>query len=127
VAEEINRRLAAIFLRGKDGRRPVYGGIRKFQEDPLWNDYIQFHEYFHGDNGAGLGASHQTGWTGIIARSIHLFESITAERFLKLGRSAAFGGKESPTASDATESDEQDQGRGRTRSRQMAAVGEDHL
>jgi hypothetical protein len=127
VAEEINRRLAAIFLRGKDGRRPVYGGIRKFQEDPLWNDYIQFHEYFHGDNGAGLGASHQTGWTGIIARSIHLFESITAERFLKFGRSAAFGGKESRTASDTTESDEQAQGRVRTGGKQMVSVGEDHL
>ena len=73
VAEEITRRLASIFLRDKDGRRPVYGGARKFQEDPHWRDLILFYEYFHGDNGAGLGASHQTGWTGVIARAMHLF------------------------------------------------------
>ena len=64
VAEEIARRLANIFLKDKDGRRPVYGGTRKFQDDPHWRDCILFYEYFHGDNGAGLGASHQTGWTG---------------------------------------------------------------
>ena len=69
VAEEIARRLAAIFLKDADGRRPVYGGTRKFQEDPHWRDCLLFYEYFHGDNGAGLGASHQTGWTGVIARS----------------------------------------------------------
>ena len=68
VAEEISRRLANIFLKDKDGRRPVYGGTRKFQEDPHWRDCLLFYEYFHGDNGAGLGASHQTGWTGVIAR-----------------------------------------------------------
>ena len=73
VAEEISRRLASIFLKDKDGRRPVNGGEKKFQEDPHWRDYIQFYEYFHGDNGAGLGASHQTGWTGVIARAMHLF------------------------------------------------------
>ena len=67
VAEEIARRLANIFLKDKDGRRPVYGGTAKFQDDPHWRDYLLFYEYFHGDNGAGLGASHQTGWTGIIA------------------------------------------------------------
>ena len=64
--------MTAIFLRNADGRRPVYGGTRKFQEDPHWRDYLSFHEYFHGDNGAGLGASHQTGWTGVIARIMHL-------------------------------------------------------
>ena len=64
VAEEISRRLASIFLRDKEGRRPVYGGTQKFQDDPHWRDYLLFYEYFHGDNGAGLGASHQTGWTG---------------------------------------------------------------
>ena len=64
VAEEIQRRLAATFLRDANGRRPVYGGTKKFQEDPHWRDLILFYEYFHGDNGAGLGASHQTGWTG---------------------------------------------------------------
>ncbi len=88
VAEEINRRLASIFLRDSEGHRPVYGGTRKFQEDPHWRDLIQFHEYFHGDNGAGLGASHQTGWTGIIARSMHLFATTTAEQALKLGKIA---------------------------------------
>src|SRR5450755_959394 len=67
VASEIGRRLAAIFTRGEDGRRPVFGGIERFQSDPHWRELLQFHEYFHGDNGAGLGASHQTGWTGLVA------------------------------------------------------------
>ncbi len=89
VAEEISRRLAGIFLRDKDGRRPVYGGSQKFQEDPHWRDHILFYEYFHGDNGAGLGASHQTGWTGIIARAMHLFATTTAEQVLELGKAAA--------------------------------------
>jgi hypothetical protein len=89
VAEEIHRRLASIFLRGKDGRRPVYGGSAKFQEDPHWRDYLLFYEYFHGDNGAGLGASHQTGWTGIIARAMHLFATTTPEQMLELGKAAA--------------------------------------
>ena len=61
-------RLAKIFLRDGNGRRPVYGGIEKFQSDPHWRDLILFHEYFHGDNGAGLGASHQTGWTGLVSK-----------------------------------------------------------
>jgi hypothetical protein len=86
VAEEISRRLANIFLKGKDGRRPVYGGTNKFQENPNWNDLILFYEYFHGDNGAGLGASHQTGWTGIIARMMHLFATTSAEQVLELGK-----------------------------------------
>ena len=90
VAEEIARRLASIFMRDEQGRRPVYGGARKFQEDPHWRDLILFYEYFHGDNGAGLGASHQTGWTGIVARLMHLFATSTAEEFLKLGKAAAF-------------------------------------
>ena len=67
VSIEIGRRLSSTFLRDGDGRRPVYGGIEKFQTDPHWRDLILFHEYFHGDNGAGLGASHQTGWTGTVA------------------------------------------------------------
>ena len=70
VAGELSRRLTLIFLRGADGRRPVYGGADKFQRDPLWRDLILFYEYFHGDNGAGLGASHQTGWTGLVAKLI---------------------------------------------------------
>ena len=69
VAKEISRRLSGIFLRDASGRRPVYGGTEKFQNDPHWRDLILFYEYFHGDNGAGLGASHQTGWTGLVARS----------------------------------------------------------
>ena len=66
--------MASIFLRDETGKRPVYGGTRKFQDDPHWRDLILFYEYFHGDNGAGLGASHQTGWTGVVARAMHLFE-----------------------------------------------------
>ena len=68
VSREISKRLGRIFLRGKDGRRPVAGGIEQFQSDPNWRDLVLFHEYFHGDNGAGLGASHQTGWTGLVAK-----------------------------------------------------------
>ena len=68
VAAELSRRLTRIFLRDPDGRRPVHGGIAKFQTDPHWRDLIWFYEYFHGDNGAGIGASHQTGWTGLVAK-----------------------------------------------------------
>jgi hypothetical protein len=67
VADELGWRLTRLFLRNRQGERPVYGGMRKFQDDPHWRDYVLFHEYFHGDNGAGLGASHQTGWTGLVA------------------------------------------------------------
>jgi hypothetical protein len=88
VAEEIARRLAAIFLRDGEGRRPVYGGTQKFQEDPHWRDCILFYEYFHGDNGAGLGASHQTGWTGAIARLMHAFATIKPEDVLAQGKMA---------------------------------------
>jgi hypothetical protein len=83
VAKEIANRLAKIFLRDENGNRPVYGGTKKFQEDPHWKDYLLFFEYFHGDNGAGLGASHQTGWTGLIARSLDLFARIHSEALLK--------------------------------------------
>jgi hypothetical protein len=89
VAEDLGRRLASIFLRGEGGRRPVYGASRKFQEDPHWRDLILFYEYFHGDNGAGLGASHQTGWSGLVARSLHLFATSTSEEVLALGKAAA--------------------------------------
>ena len=88
VAEEISRRLSSTFLKDKAGRRPVFGGAGKFQEDPYWRDCLQFYEYFHGDNGAGLGASHQTGWTGIVARGMHLFATTTAEQALQLGKIA---------------------------------------
>jgi hypothetical protein len=88
VAEQIGQRLERIFRQGEDGRRPVYGGTRLFQEDPYWRDCILFYEYFHGDNGAGLGASHQTGWTGLIARIMHLFATSTGEEMLQLGKAA---------------------------------------
>jgi hypothetical protein len=86
VAREIARRLSSIFLRDANGKRPVYGGTKKFQEDPHWKDYILFYEYFHGDNGAGLGASHQTGWTGIIARSLDLFARLDPADALKVSK-----------------------------------------
>jgi hypothetical protein len=95
VAEEITRRLTAIFLRDGAGRRPVYGGSEKFQTDPHWRDLVLFYEYFHGDNGAGLGAGHQTGWTGLVARGMHLFATATAERMIDLGKQAAVSETES--------------------------------
>jgi hypothetical protein len=70
IADELSRRLIATFTRAANGRRAVFGGNETFQTDPHWRDYILFHEYFHGDNGAGLGASHQTGWTGLVAKLI---------------------------------------------------------
>ncbi len=73
VGEEIAQRLIGIFRRGADGRRPVFGGAEKFQTDPHWRDNLLFYEYFHGDNGAGIGASHQTGWTGLVALLIWLY------------------------------------------------------
>jgi hypothetical protein len=82
VAHEIARRLESVFRRGSDGRRPVFGGTEKFQRDPLWRDHLLFYEYFHGDNGAGIGASHQTGWTGVVARLMHLFATTTAGQLL---------------------------------------------
>lgn len=82
VAEEISRRLSNMFLKNEDGKRPVYGDTRKFQDDPHWCDLLQFYEYFHGDNGAGLGANHQTGWTGVIARLMHLFATNTSDKIL---------------------------------------------
>jgi hypothetical protein len=97
VAEELGRRLAAIFERGADGRRPVYGGTRTFQEDPHWRDLLQFYEYFGGDDGAGLGASHQTGWTGVIARILQVFATTTSDDVLRLGKMVAAGDASSPT------------------------------
>jgi hypothetical protein len=86
VAKELARRLSSIFLRDANGKRPVNGGTRKFQDDPHWKDYILFYEYFHGDNGAGLGASHQTGWTGGIARSLDMFARINPADALRTGK-----------------------------------------
>ncbi len=82
VAKEISNRLISIFRRDSSGRRPLYGGTVTFQEDPYWRDLLVFNEYFHGDNGAGLGASHQTGWTGTVARLIQLFASVDPSELL---------------------------------------------
>ncbi|MBM4090389.1 MAG: glucosidase [Planctomycetes bacterium] len=90
VAKEIADRLTGIFTRNEHGRRALYGGAEKFQSDPNWRDHILFYEYFHGDNGAGLGASHQTGWTGIVAKFIQLFGCLDANRFLEAGKQEAF-------------------------------------
>jgi len=90
VSKEISDRLSRIFLRNEQGRRPVYNGSEKFQSDPEWRDHILFYEYFHGDNGTGLGASHQTGWTGLVAKSIQLYGLLDPERALQVGKEAAF-------------------------------------
>ncbi len=90
VAHEITRRLAGTFLRGADGRRPVYGGTTKFQDDPHWRDLILFYEYFHGDNGAGIGASHQTGWTGLVAPLLDFFGRVDAKTLLETNRGPLF-------------------------------------
>jgi hypothetical protein len=90
VSKEISSRLIRIFLRDEHGRRPVYGGTEKFQNDSFWRDNILFYEYFHADNGAGLGASHQTGWTGLVAKLIELYGFIDPKRALEIGRQAAF-------------------------------------
>jgi hypothetical protein len=90
VAREIANRLTRIFLRDANGRRPVYGGLEKFQTDPHWRDHILFHEYFHGDNGAGVGASHQTGWSGLVATLIELSRSLDAGQVLEAGKKGAF-------------------------------------
>jgi len=85
VSRELSARLARIFLRDSQGRRPVYGGTEKFQTDSHWRDHILFYEYFHGDNGAGLGASHQTGWTAVIARLIQLYGVVDQQKLLEAG------------------------------------------
>ena len=89
-ARELANRLVSIFLRGPDGLRPVFGGAREFQDDPHWRDHLLFYEYFHGDNGAGIGASHQTGWTGLVATLIDLFAQLDASEFLERGKRDAF-------------------------------------
>jgi len=88
VSEEIANRLIRIFLRDEQGRRPVHGAKRKFDTDPHWRDYILFYEYFHGDNGAGIGANHQTGWTGLVAKLIQLYGYMTPKQILEGGRGA---------------------------------------
>lgn len=90
VSKELSTRLTKTFTRNEKGERPVYGGSEKFQTDPHWKDYILFYEYFHGDNGAGLGASHQTGWTGGVAKLIQLYGILDAKSLVTHGRKAAF-------------------------------------
>ena len=90
VSKEIADRLSRIFLRNEQGKRPVYGGTEKFQSDPHWRDLLLFYEYFHGDNGAGLGASHQTGWTGDVAKLIQIYGLLDAKQVLEGGKKAAF-------------------------------------
>jgi len=85
VAHELAERVIRTFLRDSQGRRPVYGGTEKFQTDPHWRDHILFYEYFHGDNGAGIGAGHQTGWTGCVARFIALNGWLTKEELYSPG------------------------------------------
>jgi hypothetical protein len=90
VSKELSNRLTRIFLRDENGHRPVYGGIEKFQNDPNFRDYVLFYEYFHGDNGAGLGASHQTGWTGLIAKTIQLYGLLDPKKYLEGGKAIGF-------------------------------------
>ena len=90
VSRELSRRLVSTFTQDEKGRRPVNGGTEKFQADPHWRDYILFYEYFHGDNGAGLGASHQTGWTGVVARLIQIYGHLEGEQLLSGGTKSGF-------------------------------------
>ena len=78
----------------------MFGGAAKFQTDPHWRDHVLFYEYFHGDNGAGLGASHQTGWTGIIARALHLFATVSPEQMVQFGKAAAVGDVATPVSDE---------------------------
>jgi hypothetical protein len=93
VAKAISDRLSGIFLRESNGYHPVYRGTKTFQEDPHWRDHILFYEYCHGDNGAGLGASHQTGWAAVVAKLIQLFGMLDPEQVLKAGETASFVGR----------------------------------
>jgi hypothetical protein len=97
VVQELTSRLSRIFLRDRSGRRPVFGGVEKFQKDPNFRDYLWFYEYFHGDNGAGIGASHQTGWTGLIAKELDLLKRLNAKSFLEGGRLSMFSSVEPQT------------------------------
>jgi len=90
VAHELADRLTRVFLRDDAGRRPIHGGADKFQHDTCWRDCLLFYEYIHGDNGAGIGASHQTGWTGLVASLIEIFGKVDAHAFLRGGRHDLF-------------------------------------
>jgi hypothetical protein len=101
VARELSDRLTGTFLRGEDGRRPVHGGQPILQNDPNWRDLVLFYEYFHGDNGAGIGASHQTGWTGTVALLPLLFRGDRARAFLEVSDPGAAGTVPRPRQSAA--------------------------
>ena len=90
VARELSSRLVSIFRKNEQGCRPVFGGAKKFSDSAHWRDYLLFYEYFHGENGAGIGASHQTGWTGLVAKLIELFGRLDERQLLDAGRSGAF-------------------------------------
>ena len=90
IADDLSERMVNIFKRDEDGRRPVFGNDEKLQKDEHFRDYIYFYEYFHGDNGAGIGASHQTGWTGLVAKLIQLFGMFDAKKLLEAGKEGAF-------------------------------------
>lgn len=90
VAKELGTRLSSIFLRDENGKRAVFGDSSKFQDDPAWRDCLLFYEYFHGDTGAGLGASHQTGWTGLVGRVVSLFGQLDQVTVLAKGRGGIF-------------------------------------
>jgi hypothetical protein len=101
VAKEIGERLIRLFEQDSEGRRASHGSAKRFQEDPHWRDLVLFYEYFHGDNGAGIGASHQTGWTGLVARVIQLNASLTKEMLLTEGTGAiAFKKKDAHAVSE---------------------------
>jgi hypothetical protein len=99
VSKELSDRLGRIFLRDESGRRPVFGGSDKFQADPHWRDNLLFYEYFHGDNGAGLGANHQTGWTGVVAKLMQMYATLDPGRVLQIGKDAAFAKRSGPSSS----------------------------
>ncbi len=102
VAGEIGRRLMSIYLRDGNGHRAVYGGNGKFQTDANWKDLLLFYEYFHGDNGAGLGASHQTGWTGLVGALIWLFGRVDGKSYLETGNRTIFTKTESIKSQDSS-------------------------
>ncbi len=105
VAREISNRLISAFLKDSKGRRPIYGKSEKFQSDPHWKDHLIFPEYFHGDTGAAVGASHQTGWTGVVANLIDSFGNLSAEEILEGGKKSYFAGLAKSREEEAYESD----------------------
>jgi len=90
VARDLSSRLVAIFRKDQNGCRPVFGAAKTFQDDPHWRDYLLFYEYFHGDNGRGIGANHQTGWTGLVARLVDLLGELRQEDVLRTADGDAF-------------------------------------